>query len=49
MKIGLLGLGRMGRGLAEWLRRQRHEAVGYDRNALSRTRTTLQEAGVGGN
>jgi 6-phosphogluconate dehydrogenase len=36
MKIGLVGLGRMGAGIAERLRRAGHEVVGYDRNpALS--------------
>ena len=32
MKIGLVGLGRMGTGMAERLRREGHEVVGYDRN-----------------
>jgi len=32
MKIGLVGLGRMGAGIAERLRRAGHEVVGYDRN-----------------
>ena len=32
MKIGLVGLGRMGAGMAERLRRSGHELVGYDRN-----------------
>ncbi len=32
MKIGLVGLGRMGAGLAERLRRDGHEVVGYDQN-----------------
>ena len=32
MKIGLVGLGRMGAGMAERLRRNGHEVVGYDRN-----------------
>ena len=32
MKIGLIGLGRMGAGIAERLRRKGHEVVGYDRN-----------------
>ena len=32
MKIGLVGLGRMGAGIAERLRRNGHEVVGYDRN-----------------
>ncbi len=32
MKIGLVGLGRMGAGMAERLRQRDHEVVGYDRN-----------------
>src|SRR5438874_2280046 len=32
MKIGLVGLGRMGAGIAERLRRDGHEVVGYDQN-----------------
>jgi 6-phosphogluconate dehydrogenase len=32
MRIGLVGLGRMGAGIAERLRRAGHEVVGYDRN-----------------
>ena len=32
MKIGMVGLGRMGQGLSERLRKMGHEAVGYDRN-----------------
>jgi 6-phosphogluconate dehydrogenase len=32
MKIGLVGLGRMGAGIAERLRQNGHEVVGYDRN-----------------
>ena len=32
MKLGLVGLGRMGAGIAERLRRGGHEVVGYDRN-----------------
>lgn len=32
MKVGLVGLGRMGAGIAERLRRNGHEVVGYDRN-----------------
>ena len=32
MKIGLVGLGRMGAGMAERLRRNGHEVVGYDQN-----------------
>ncbi len=32
MKIGLVGLGRMGAGIAERLRKGDHQVVGYDRN-----------------
>ncbi len=32
MKIGIVGLGRMGAGIAERLRRDAHEVVGYDRD-----------------
>ena len=32
MKLGLVGLGRMGAGIAERLRRDNHEVIGYDRN-----------------
>ncbi len=32
MKLGLIGLGRMGAGIAERLRRAGHEVVGYDRD-----------------
>jgi 6-phosphogluconate dehydrogenase len=32
MKVGLVGLGRMGSGIAERLRRNGHEVVAYDRN-----------------
>ena len=32
MKMGLIGLGRMGAGIAERLRRGGHEVVGYDRD-----------------
>ncbi len=32
MKLGMVGLGRMGAGMAERLRREGHEVVGYDRN-----------------
>ncbi len=32
MQIGMIGLGRMGGGLAERLRRDGHEVVGYDRD-----------------
>jgi 6-phosphogluconate dehydrogenase len=33
MKIGMVGLGRMGGNMAERLRRSGHEVVGFDRNA----------------
>ena len=32
MKVGIIGLGRMGAGIRERLRRNGHEVVGYDRN-----------------
>ena len=32
MQLGIVGLGRMGAGMAERLRRNGHEVVGYDRN-----------------
>jgi len=32
MKLGIVGLGRMGAGISERLRRDGHEVVGYDRN-----------------
>lgn len=32
MKLGLVGLGKMGAGMAERLRRGSHEVIGYDRN-----------------
>ncbi|MCW2777820.1 MAG: 6-phosphogluconate dehydrogenase-like protein, partial [Frankiales bacterium] len=35
MKIGMIGLGRMGGNMAERLRRGGHEVVGYDRSAES--------------
>ena len=40
MKIGLVGLGRMGAGIAERLRRAGHEVVGYDQNpAISQVKS----------
>jgi 6-phosphogluconate dehydrogenase len=40
MKIGMIGLGKMGGNMAERLRRHGHEVVGYDRDgALSQVRT----------
>jgi len=35
MQIGLIGLGKMGGNMAERLRRDGHEVVGYDRNPES--------------
>jgi 6-phosphogluconate dehydrogenase len=32
VKLGIVGLGRMGAGIAERLRRDGHEVIGYDRN-----------------
>ena len=32
MKLGMVGLGRMGGNMAERLRRDGHEVVGYDRD-----------------
>ncbi|MBX7112660.1 MAG: decarboxylating 6-phosphogluconate dehydrogenase [Dehalococcoidia bacterium] len=32
MQLGLIGLGRMGAGIAERLRRDGHDVIGYDRN-----------------
>jgi 6-phosphogluconate dehydrogenase len=43
MKLGLVGLGRMGAGIAERLRRAGHEVVGYDRNAAVSQVASLQE------
>ena len=43
MKIGIVGLGRMGAGIAERLRRQGHEVVGYDRNPAVTEVASYQE------
>ncbi|MEX2159711.1 MAG: decarboxylating 6-phosphogluconate dehydrogenase [Dehalococcoidia bacterium] len=43
MKIGLVGLGRMGAGMAERWRRAGHEVVGYDRNPEVRDVSSLAE------
>jgi 6-phosphogluconate dehydrogenase len=43
MKIGMVGLGRMGGNMAERLRRSGHEVVGYDRNAEIADVKTLAE------
>ena len=42
MQIGMIGLGRMGGGLAERLRRGGHEVVGYDRDASLSDVPTLE-------
>ena len=47
MKIGLVGLGRMGAGMAERLRREGHEVVGYDRSPdLSEVRSLEELVGA---
>ena len=43
MKIGMVGLGRMGAGLTERLRKAGHEVVGYDRNPSVSDVASLQE------
>ena len=43
MKMGLVGLGRMGAGIAERLRRAGHEVVGYDRDPAVSQVATLAE------
>ena len=44
MRIGLIGLGKMGANMAERLRRAGHEVVGYDRNAAApRSVDSLEE------
>ena len=43
MKMGLVGLGRMGAGIAERLRRAGHEVVGYDRDPTVSQVATLAE------
>jgi 6-phosphogluconate dehydrogenase len=43
MKIGLVGLGRMGAGIAERLRRNGHDVVGYDQNPAISQVKSLQE------
>ncbi len=43
MKLGMVGLGRMGAGLSERLRRGGHEVVGYDRNPDISDVASLQE------
>jgi 6-phosphogluconate dehydrogenase len=43
MKIGLVGLGRMGAGISERLRRAGHEVVGYDQNPAISQVKSLEE------
>jgi 6-phosphogluconate dehydrogenase len=43
MKIGLVGLGRMGAGISERLRKNGHEVVGYDQNPAISQVKSLQE------
>jgi 6-phosphogluconate dehydrogenase len=43
MKIGIIGLGRMGAGIAERLRRGGHEVVGYDQNPAISQAKSIQE------
>jgi 6-phosphogluconate dehydrogenase len=43
MKIGLVGLGRMGAGIAERLRRNGHDVIGYDQNPAISQVKSLQE------
>jgi 6-phosphogluconate dehydrogenase len=43
MKIGIVGLGRMGANMAERLRRAGHDAIGYDRNPATSEVASLEE------
>ena len=43
MKIGMVGLGRMGANMAERLRRAGHEAIGFDRNPATSEVASLDE------
>ena len=43
MKIGVVGLGRMGANMAERLRRAGHEAIGFDRNPATSEVASLDE------
>ena len=43
MKIGVVGLGRMGANMAERLRRAGHEAIGFDRNPATSEVASLEE------
>ena len=46
MKIGMVGLGRMGGNMAERLRRRGHEVVGFDRNPDVQKRLSPPVSGV---
>jgi 6-phosphogluconate dehydrogenase len=43
MKVGVVGLGRMGAGIAERLRRHGHEVIGYDRDPALSDAASLEE------
>lgn len=43
MRIGMIGLGRMGAGMTERLRRDGHEVVGYDRDPDKRDVASIDE------
>jgi 6-phosphogluconate dehydrogenase len=43
MKIGMVGLGRMGQGLSERLRKKGHEVVGYDKNPSVSDASSIEE------
>jgi 6-phosphogluconate dehydrogenase len=43
MKVGIVGLGRMGAGIAERWRRGGHEVIGYDRDPAVSQTTSLQD------
>jgi 6-phosphogluconate dehydrogenase len=46
MKLGMVGLGRMGAGMSERLRQHDHEVVGYDRNPQVSQVMSLEEMTV---
>ncbi|MEX2421476.1 MAG: NAD(P)-binding domain-containing protein, partial [Actinomycetota bacterium] len=43
MKLGMVGLGRMGSGMSERLRRGGHEVIGYDRDPAVSQARSLEE------
>ena len=47
MKLGMIGLGKMGGAMAERLRRHGHEVVGYDRDAAARDVGSLADLVAG--